>query len=394
MLKRILIATSSPPDRGSGISTYSRELSAELCRQGIKVFYASPFPQKYNWFHNWNITHFPIDPKANQKQTAVNLIKFINDNRIDGVINNDNSTLQSIAPVLKCPAIAIGHIDKYAIAKVVSYNAQWFDYIVAISNDMQHNYVNRFGIPLHKCPIVHNGIADPGEPDPRPYDGNRKLRVICVSEYSKRKGSDLLLRAIRTSHPVWSRIDLNWFVNIPKKLIKAHTNPAVKIHGWIPQPKILTEFQNADIFLLASRSEGCPMALIEAMGHGLVPIASNGVGAMRWMITSGYEGYICHLQNWPSQMLDCLETLVLNPDLYKSMRRRVRKRFLAEFTVTRVANRLTTLLQSPTVQRPDGDGSINILKWHRNYPDIQKPSLIERLCFRYGVLRYDGWINR
>jgi hypothetical protein len=135
------------------------------------------------------------------------------------------------------------------------------------------------------------------------------------------------------------------------------------------------------------------MAMLEAMSYGVVPIASNGIGAMRWLVTSGYDGYICHLDRWPAQALDCLLQLTATPEMLDKMKSRVRQKFLSDFTIERVADRLLDLLQSPTVDRSKHPNRIKILRWHRNSPDLAKPTIVERLCFRFGILRYDGWLQ-
>lgn len=394
MTTKILIATSTAPDRGAGISTYTREISMELCRRGIKVYYASPAPSDRRWIKRWDITHFSTEQTDSQIDKASELLKLVTNEKIDAAINNDNATLQSLAPALPCPMITVGHIDRFAIAKAACYNVSWVDYVVTISNDMQQNYVQKFGIPLHKCPIIHNGLSDPGKTESVEYNGNRRLRVVFAGEYSKRKGGDLVATAIETEHPAWERLQLDWYGHVPHKVrSRLEKQKTATIHGRVPRDELLSALTKADIFLLASRAEGCPMAMLEAMSLGVVPIASDGIGAMRWLITSGYEGYICNIAQWPSQALACLGQLATSPSLLNKMKRQVRSRFLTDFTIEKVVDRLLDLISSPTVDRTNPLKNIKILKWHRNSPDLAKPTIIDRFCYRFGILRHEGWLD-
>ncbi len=394
MPNKILIATSTAPDRGAGISTYSREISMEMCRRGIKVYYASPTPDDHQWFQQWGITHFPTEQTDSQIERASKLLELITKEKIDAAFNNDNATLQSIAPALPCPLITIGHIDRFAIAKAACYNVSWVDYVVTISNDMQQSYVQKFGVPLYKCPIIHNGLNDPGPIQGPKYDGNRKLNVVFAGEFSKRKGGDLVAEAIKTDHPVWKHLQFDWFGQISEN--KRHMLGGMKnatIHGRVPRSELLAAMRKADIYLLASRAEGCPMAMLEAMSLGVVPIVSDGIGAMRWLITSGYEGFVCSLDRWPSHALECIQQLAMNPPLLEKMKKRVKTRFLSDFTIEKVVDRLIELLSSPTVNRETPPNKIRVLKWHRHSPDLTKPTMIERICYRFGILRHEGWLD-
>jgi glycosyltransferase involved in cell wall biosynthesis len=394
MLQNILIAASAPPDLGSGINTYSKEISMEFRRRGIGVVFASPKPQNFSWFQEWGISHFSIEPDEDQVAAADRLLNHVRNVGIQAAINNDNSVLQSIAPAISCPIIAIGHLDSTAIAKVACFNSRWIDHVVAISNDMHCHYVHKLGINKNKCPIIHNGLQDPGPAVISAFDGERKLRAIVAGEYSHRKGGDLVKKMILTRHPVWSHVTLDWFGRVPegqRRLLVDYS--AVKIHGRVPRDQFLGSLGSADVFLIASRREGCPMAMIEAMGFGVVPITSDGLGAMRGLVTDGQDGYICSLKDWPHQVLNCLQNIVKNPESFQDMKSRTRNRFLSELTTTKVVDKLLGLLQSPTVDRRYPQNRVRILKWHRLPSVGPRPSIMERLYFKFGIIRYAGWLN-
>ena len=64
---------------------------------------------------------------------------------------------------------------------------------------------------------------------------------------------------------------------------------AVRFLGW--RQDLSTIYAASDLFVLTSRNEGTPVALIEAMASG-VPGVSTDVGGVRDVITSPSVGYV------------------------------------------------------------------------------------------------------
>ena len=110
----------------------------------------------------------------------------------------------------------------------------------------------------------------------RPMNTQKTKTVLAVGRLHEQKGFDLLLQAWQTiakDYPDWSlrivgegdkRSELETQIQqygIPRVLLAGATR------------EILSEYEAASIFVLSSRYEGLPLALIEAMGCGLPCIA-------------------------------------------------------------------------------------------------------------------------
>jgi len=393
---KILVGCSSPPDHGAGILTYAKELSESFLQLGMEVHFVSPPPKDWEWIRLHGIHHFSTTQDDDPVVAARQLVGYVSECQIDAVINNDNSLVQSISPAIPCPFVAVGHLGRTSIAALACFQPQWSDYIVAISNDMQRLYVTKHGVPLVKCPIIYNGIKDLG------HDGNYSrrdsaaLRVVYAGGYNRRlKGADLVLAAVRRSTAEWAGIRLDWYGGIPKKVARGLENLAhVRVHGRVPREELLHALRNADALLFPSRVEGCPMAMLEAMSLGVVPIASDGEGAMRYLITTGREGFACHLSQAATQILECLAHLRDQPGVLEEMKRAARVRFLHEFQCKRVADDLICLIRHPTIDRRHPPMRIKVLRWHRPLrPDGQKAPVVDRLFCRLGLLRHAGVLD-
>jgi glycosyltransferase involved in cell wall biosynthesis len=362
---------------------------------GVEIHFISPSPKDRSWIEHHGIHHIASNQDDDQIQLAKHVLQYINDNKIDGVINNDNSLLQSVSPGLSCSFVAVGHLGQSSIATLACHRPEWSDYIVAISNDMQRTFVMKYGVPVVKCPIIHNGIHDPGHNGDFTQKQPGTLRLFFAGGFNKLKGGELLLAAASREPEKWRGIEIDWFGMMPERVInRARHLPHIKFHGRVSREQLLESLRNADVLLFPSRVEGCPMAMLEAMSLGVVPIASDGIGAMRWLITSGQDGYVCHLANWPSQMIECVTFLRDHPDILVEMKKAVRARYVAEYQSSAVASKLLNLINSPTVNRKNPLRKFNILRWHRPFrPDGLKAPLLDRFCIRYGFLRTAGTLE-
>lgn len=395
-IKSVLVSCSSPPDEGSGILAYAKELSLGFKKQGLDVHFMSPTPKSRCWLEEHAIPHLATDKLADQVQSARNALDYLTRQHIDLAVNNDNPVLQSIAPALACPLIAVGHLNATVIAALACHQPQWTDHVVAISNDMFSSFVGRRKIPVHKCPVVRNGIADPPQTarTSGPGSGGGPLRAVYLGGFDRRKGGDLMLAALRL--PGWQEsFSLDWYGGLPEgATAKLAGIAGVRLCGRVPRDELLSRLSGYDVLLFPSRAEGCPMAMMEAMSQGVVPIASDGVGAMREMIDSGRQGFICPLKGWPEQMLQCVAQLKADPARLEHMKHAARQRFLSEFQVQRVVERLLELGRLPTVDRTRRPEVIPVLRWHRiSRAEAGGLNLAHRLCYRLGILRTAGELH-
>jgi glycosyltransferase involved in cell wall biosynthesis len=390
---RIIVGCSSAPDEGSGILTYAKQLTEELHRCGYELHFVSPAPVDRCWLNVNGIQHFSTSQNERPVPAASELIRYVQTHKIDAIINNDNSLLQSIAPGVACPFVTIGHMGRTTIAALACFRHEWSDYVVAISNDMQQRFVTRYRVPVVKCPIVHSGIMDLGPAHNISADGARPLKAVYVGGYNcQLKGADLVLQAALMPEARWQGIHLDWYGDVPANIKqRLEVCEHVTLHGHVKREQLVDALRGADVILFPSRIEGCPMALLEAMSLGVVPITSNGEGAMRWLVISGEGGYVCDLSRWPSQMLECLAHLRDSRSKLMYMKAATRKRVLDEFQSVKMVSRLLNLVESPTVERKYPSKRFEVLRLHRPVlPAGVKAPLLDRFFFRIGYLRRAG----
>lgn len=149
----------------------------------------------------------------------------------------------------------------------------------------------------------------------------------------------------------------------------------------IPHHEVPHLLDQHDIFLLVSDAEGTPMSLLEAMGHGLVPVVSDLESGVREAVddTNGIlvpvndiEGYargIIHLHEHRDELM------------MKSSA--ARERVLAEFSVERMTERwLAVFPSSPSTPWPSRWKILPPMKTGKNWRFTPLGRILRRVAAR------------
>lgn len=392
---KILIASSSPPDRGSGINAYVKELAAVLREMQHEVHLLSPEPRDYSWLKQHGVIHCPTGHLEVPILAVKRIHDYLVEHDFDYAINNDNPFLQCLAPALHFPLVSVGHMSKTSVATLACWQHEWTDYMVAISQDMQHVFTGKYHVPITKCPVVYSGIVDRKDMMHTAQKlEDTRLVAVYAGGNNRMKGSDLMLQSVLSSPDIWNNTVLHWYGNVPDK-IKARVSGMqhVIFHGRVSREEFIKQLAESHLFFLPSRLEGCPVALLEAMSFGVVAITSNGIGAMNYMVRSGQDGFICDLKSWPEQANTCLRYFTGNAERLKIISDSARQRYLSEFQMKHTAERILALLANPTVDRRKRLNKIQLLRWHRPLlPGSDAAPFLDRIAIRLGYLRKSGFI--
>jgi glycosyltransferase involved in cell wall biosynthesis len=131
--------------------------------------------------------------------------------------------------------------------------------------------------------LVLNGTgALAGAPSERPArpDG---VRVVCVGRFEFQKRQELIIEAVQRLGLPFSLVLVgDGVTRWPLEVATQHRNPSnVTFLGETDPTNAL---QQADVFALASRWEGMPMTILEAMREGL-PIVASDIDGMADLVT-------------------------------------------------------------------------------------------------------------
>jgi glycosyltransferase involved in cell wall biosynthesis len=99
-------------------------------------------------------------------------------------------------------------------------------------------------------------------------------------------------------------------------------------------PPSARHLRSLDVFVLPSRWEAFPIAVLEAMACGVPPVATD-VGGTREAVYDGETGLLCPPCS-PGRLADAIVRLLADPELRTRMGRASRERFRQNFTIERM----------------------------------------------------------
>jgi glycosyltransferase involved in cell wall biosynthesis len=190
--------------------------------------------------------------------------------------------------------------------------------------------------------VVHNGLTVPGGPRRSVSRDGRPLVVGTVAAIAPRKGTDVLVEAarlVRAEQPsvVFRMLgdylddaDADWARRV---LDRAR---AVGVE-WTARADVWSELPRWDAFVLASRRDPFPLAVLEAMACG-VPVVATAVGGIPEQL-AGDAGRLVPPDD-PRAIADALLELIGDSALRDRLGRAGRQRVEREFTLERQAEGL------------------------------------------------------
>jgi glycosyltransferase involved in cell wall biosynthesis len=207
------------------------------------------------------------------------------------------------------------------------------DHLIAVNDSAKQLLVSK-GVDPQKISIIPLGV------DTALFNsGHRKpeknLKLITVSQLTKRKGVDLILRALKivlskniNAHltVVGDGPQMDNLKTIAKELgLLGH----VRFVGSIPPSEVSKLHAEANIYVSMSKSEAFANVVLEAMSSGLAVVSSK-VGGFEDVIEPGVNGYIVPQEDY-DELAERLAQLAREPDKINRMGQAARKLMEDEF---------------------------------------------------------------
>ncbi len=195
------------------------------------------------------------------------------------------------------------------------------------------------GIPAEKIRIIPLAYEPPTDSKsfqrhyPRAFSSERPLRVLFLGQINLRKGVRPLLDAVK----LLARENVEfWFVgpiqlDIPKDL------PQCKWFGVAPRGEVHRYYQDADVFIFPTLSDGFGLTQLEAQAWRLPVIASRYCGEV---VTHGVNGVILEEVS-AHAIADVLLQFLRSPETLSTMS--MRSGVTEQFTLRRLASSLSNL---------------------------------------------------
>ena len=159
----------------------------------------------------------------------------------------------------------------------------------------------------------------------------REARLLCVARLRAEKGLDILMRAAGLLRSEGLKFQLEiagegpMLAELNALCSKLELKDCVTFSGGSGAAGIEEKMRNADIFVLPSRTEAMPLALLEAMSHGLAIVATS-VGGIPEVISDGETGLLVSPESVEG-LAGALTQLVSNAELRTKLGGNARTQF-------------------------------------------------------------------
>lgn len=188
------------------------------------------------------------------------------------------------------------------------------DVWLVLGDKLAADYAKSLRLPADSVRVLYNPVRLPDHVDIQAR--TEPLTVVSLGRLGERKGSYDLVAAIGLL-PEATRSRMRVVLagdgdadGVRDAVRAAGLDDVVTIRDWIDPDARDALLDEASIFVLPSYDEGLPMALLEAMARGLVPVVSP-VGGIPDVVHDGIEGLLVP-PGAPSQVADALAELVGN----------------------------------------------------------------------------------
>jgi len=216
------------------------------------------------------------------------------------------------------------------------------------------------GVPREKIHCVPNGFTKAVDTLTREAArrrlgiGTETLVAGWVGRLSREKGADVMLDALAETDPRWHLSIIGEgpeFDRLQQQAATLRITDRIAWHGPIANAgSMLTAF---DAFVLSSRTEGTPIALLEAMNAG-VPIVATGVGGVPDVVGPSHALLVPAEQ--PEMIAKALSELERNPSAASDRSIRARERLLESFSPATWLSAIDAVYAA--ARRSSGDSSV------------------------------------
>ncbi|MGB3221268.1 MAG: glycosyltransferase family 4 protein [Desulforhopalus sp.] len=167
--------------------------------------------------------------------------------------------------------------------------------IVTVSDDIAMSLSRQFPSMEQKIVMIPNGVdLISTKSRANEHTQKKEVKLVIVGSLIPRKDVSTALKALSLL-PLWFKLtiigdgpDRKYLVSLSREL---HLQSRVRFEGHVTPEEIPSYLGNSDVFLITSKSEGRPNALLEACASGL-PTVGSDIPGVREIIISDVNGVL------------------------------------------------------------------------------------------------------
>lgn len=165
---------------------------------------------------------------------------------------------------------------KYILRLGERWSTRWANRIISISQPIKESLETRY--PGRKVELIFNGVNKPHEvaaaaPGGKPY-------LLALGRLVPEKGFDILIKAfvksgLKDKYDLVIAGEADHATPYSEQLKADAREAGIIMPGYVTGEPLRRLMAGTDLFLLPSRTEGLPIALLEAMSYGLDVLVSD-----------------------------------------------------------------------------------------------------------------------
>jgi glycosyltransferase involved in cell wall biosynthesis len=275
----------------------------------------------------WREAHLP-------EERAGRLAAWVNSVRPDAYVISTSPDAGWLAlPLLDAsiPTISIAHNDVGAYYEPLQHYGALVDCAVSVSREIERKTIEECGVPPERARRIPYGVYTLPEaaalarvagatvvdgPLKIGYIGRvvveqkRVMEMAPLAAELERRGVDFELHVVGDGA---ARAALE--VELQRRGVEGR----VKLWGWLAPEEVRRRLSALDVFLLMSDYEGLSVALLEAMGHALVPVVTDIRSGTGEVVEDGRSGFLVPVGD-VNGFADRLERLARDRQLLASLK--------------------------------------------------------------------------
>jgi glycosyltransferase involved in cell wall biosynthesis len=215
-------------------------------------------------------------------------------------------------------------------------------HLVVTTPAMKTHFVSEYQIFPEKITIIPNYV-DTTRFAPDPTGTKENGRLCFIGRLNIIKNLDLLIEAL-AALPDTRLVLIGQGEEQPRLLeLARHCDVAVEFAGQLPHEQLPDALNRTEIFVLPSRFEGHPKALIEAMACGTAVLGAD-VEGIHDVIQHGQTGWLC--PPTVEGIRQALQTLLADAALRRRLGENGRQFVVDHYSLDQVARQELTLYQN------------------------------------------------
>lgn len=362
-----VIATSSWKD-GTAVPSHFKALADELVRRGHQVIILvagrtmeaekrSGNPLVFNW----------PSRRPTKIKDAIFAHRLFSQHRPDCLIANFGAVnVMTIAGWLtRAPVRAVWYHTLYEAIKIDNKLPAWKRKALALRKRMvyrlathfvpvtfaaQKDLCSVFGVPAERCSVFYNSLSDPAGPEQAQLNSSSEnYQIVCVGRFDPVKGQDVLIRALPAIKAEFPNLKVNFAGDGAQKESCQQLAQSLGVEdlcvfwGNASHAEVLNLIKASDISVIPSRSDNCPMTLIESLACGKPVIASN-VGGIPELIDDGVEGFLAPPDDHEA-LAEKIMRLLKDSAMKAAVSTNARNRFLKDYDLRSAVSREAAWLE-------------------------------------------------